>query len=534
MLFHRLSVSALLVAASFQLSEAAATRSAKDPLSACASTNPQSDKVKEAFVFAYNAYKKYAWGHDELLPLSKSYSDSRNGWGASIVDGLDTMLIMGLETEYQEALGFIEKIDFSFSNTTSKGFETNIRYLGGLLAANDLRPNKMLVKKAVEVAEFTLMPLFVQTTSLGSNLMVPLTYMNFKTNRPEAGKTINLAEFGTYTMEFTRLSQVTGDPKYERLANNLVNAAIRHPTRMPGLFPTSWTVDPFAPVDASTITIAGGGDSFYEYLIKNYILQTDKNEDHKLTWQNSVESIEEYMLSPTSQNPDIKYVAMIGNHSVYYTSQELICYWPGNILLGITQITDEAKRTKYRKFADTFYDSCIEAWVKTETSIAPETWNWVPQDDSLEKKLNGLFENSLKSSNIPKKSHQKRSGASSTKTINRSFYVGNSIYDLRPETFESIFYYYRLLGDTKYQNIAEVLFDSINELIRTDAGFTRLRNVDKRPVMLENFQESFFFAETLKYLYLTFTDKNCISLNDYVFNTEAHPFTLPESIAYQS
>lgn len=52
-------------------------------------------------------------------------------------------------------------------------------------------------------------------------------------------------------MEFTRLSQVTGDPKYERLANNLVNAAIRHPTRMPGLFPTSWTVDPFAPVDAS-------------------------------------------------------------------------------------------------------------------------------------------------------------------------------------------------------------------------------------------------------------------------------------------
>lgn len=52
-------------------------------------------------------------------------------------------------------------------------------------------------------------------------------------------------------MEFTRLSQVTGDPKYERLATNLVNAAIRHPTRMPGLFPTSWTVDPFAPVDAS-------------------------------------------------------------------------------------------------------------------------------------------------------------------------------------------------------------------------------------------------------------------------------------------
>lgn len=100
---------------------------------------------------------------------------------ASIVDSLDTMLIMGLEEEYKEALEFVEKIDFSFSNTSSKGFETNIRYLGGLLAANDLRPNSMLVKKAVEVAEATLIPLFVPSTSLGSDLMVPLTYMNFKT-----------------------------------------------------------------------------------------------------------------------------------------------------------------------------------------------------------------------------------------------------------------------------------------------------------------------------------------------------------------
>jgi mannosyl-oligosaccharide alpha-1,2-mannosidase len=62
---------------------------------------------------------------------------------------------------------------------------------------------------------------------------------------------INLAEFGTYSMEFTRLSQVTGNPKYEQLATDLINAAIQQPTRMPGLFPTSWTVKPFAPVNSS-------------------------------------------------------------------------------------------------------------------------------------------------------------------------------------------------------------------------------------------------------------------------------------------
>jgi mannosyl-oligosaccharide alpha-1,2-mannosidase len=97
---------------------------------------------------------------------------------ASIVDALDTMLIMGLDKEYEEALQFVEKIDFYQSKDSSKGFETNIRYLGGLLAANDLRPNSMLVQKAIEVTEATLIPLFVDTTSLSSKVKVPLAYMN--------------------------------------------------------------------------------------------------------------------------------------------------------------------------------------------------------------------------------------------------------------------------------------------------------------------------------------------------------------------
>lgn len=69
-------------------------------------------------------------------------------------------------------------------------------------------------------------------------------------------KTINLAEFGTYSMEFTKLSQVTGNPKYEKLGNDIINAAIKHETRMPGLFPTSWTVKPFAPVQSSKLLAA--------------------------------------------------------------------------------------------------------------------------------------------------------------------------------------------------------------------------------------------------------------------------------------
>lgn len=158
--------------------------------------------------------------------------------------------------------------------------------------------------------------------------MLCLTFFFFllKRKSPEISNTINIAEFGTYTMEFTRLSQITGDPKYKALADDLTSATIEQPTRMPGLFPTSWTVRPFAPVNTSTITIAGGGDSFYEYLIKNYILQNKENDDLLNVWQDSVESIENYMLSPTAEDPRIQYVAMISNSTVYYTSQELVIF----------------------------------------------------------------------------------------------------------------------------------------------------------------------------------------------------------------
>lgn len=109
-------------------------------------------------------------------------------------------------------------------------------------------------------------------------------------------------------------------------------------------------------------------------------------------------------------------------------------------MLGITQVEDEAKKIQYRKFADTFYESCIEAWVKTETSIASESWSWVPQNDALEKKLIKLFEPNLKPSKKTKaKTSPEKRATEKKKTLNRSFNVDYSIYDLRPGIYTHIF-----------------------------------------------------------------------------------------------
>lgn len=110
--------------------------------------------VKESFLHAWGGYKKHAWLKDELAPVSGGYRNSFGGWAATLVDTLDTLWIMGLREEFDEAVAAIDKIDFS---ATEQGelnvFETTIRYLGGFLGAYDLSGNSLLLQKAVEVGE---------------------------------------------------------------------------------------------------------------------------------------------------------------------------------------------------------------------------------------------------------------------------------------------------------------------------------------------------------------------------------------------
>ncbi|EEB92536.1 hypothetical protein MPER_08939 [Moniliophthora perniciosa FA553] len=140
------------------------------------------DAVKQIFVDSYTAYKKYAFGNDDLLPLSNGFSNERNGWGATIIDAMSTMQIMGLDDLFNEAVDFAGKIDFSRSQTndTVSVFETTIRYLGGLLSAYELSGQKhpVLVEKAKEVADKMLF------AWQSPDQKIPFGFLNFHTNEP--------------------------------------------------------------------------------------------------------------------------------------------------------------------------------------------------------------------------------------------------------------------------------------------------------------------------------------------------------------
>lgn len=112
--------------------------------------------VKEAFLHAWNGYKDHAWLRDEVSPKSGGYEDPFSGWGATLVDSLDALVIMGLDDELELALEALDQIDFTTTHSRSVNvFEVIIRYMGGFLAAHDLTKGKhpVLLKKAVELGE---------------------------------------------------------------------------------------------------------------------------------------------------------------------------------------------------------------------------------------------------------------------------------------------------------------------------------------------------------------------------------------------
>jgi len=111
------------------------------------------------------------------------------------------------------------------------------------------------------------------------------------------------------------------------------------------------------------------------------------------------------------------------------------------------------------------------------------------------------------------------------------FYIEKSPYILRPEVVESAFYAWRLTGDTRYQDFVWDAFKSLQKHCKAPASFSSIQDVNSLPAMLTNDSESFLFAELFKYMYLTFADPNLLSLDEYVFTTEAHPFRIPKRVA---
>ncbi|RFU28407.1 hypothetical protein B7463_g7950, partial [Scytalidium lignicola] len=198
--------------------------------------------VKAEFKKAWKGYSTYAWLHDELKPVSGTFRDPFCGWSATLVDAMDTLWMMGLYEEFEAAVAALQQIDFTTSSRTDiPMFETTIRYLGGLIAAYDISGGKYktILDKAVELAD-------VLMGAFDTPNRMPVLYYNWKpafASQPHrASPRSNLAELGSLSMEFTRLAQLTKEPRYYDAVARVTNALEEYQNRgtpLDGVFPES-------------------------------------------------------------------------------------------------------------------------------------------------------------------------------------------------------------------------------------------------------------------------------------------------------
>jgi len=412
-------------------------------------------KIKTEFLHAWNGYKKYAWGHDELKPISETYQD---WYGTSLmmtpVDAFDTMVLMGLKKEADKTEKLIlDSLSFD-KNISVKFFEINIRLVGGLLSSYELTHEKGFLKLAEDLAN-RLMPVFNTKTGM------PYMYVNLKTGEVK-GKISNPAEIGSCFIELGTLSKLTGNLIYFDKAKKALVALYDRRSKI-GLVGSSINVKTGEWTDTES-HISGGIDSYYEYLLKGWKLFGDN--DCKRMWESSVEAVNKYLADSTSTGFWYGQADMNTGKRISTLFGSLDAFFGAELALG-----GDLKR------AEALQASCYKMW--NLTGIEPEEINY----DSMK--------------------------------------ITFPQYVLRPENIESAYYLYHYTHDEKYLEMGKTYFDNIVKYCRTKIGYSGLKNVITKEK--DDEMQSFFLAETLKYLYLMFAPPGTLNFDKIIFNTEAHP-----------
>ncbi len=414
------------------------------------------EQVREATRHAWQGYMQYARGHDDLKPIS---GQPRDWYPAPLlmspVDALDTLLLLGLDKEANEARELIVG-QLSFDQDIEvQNFEVTIRLLGGLLSAYQMTDDPRLLALADDLGT-RLSPVFDSPTGL------PYTHVNLRTGKTR-GTISNPAETGTLLLEFGTLARLTGKQAYYEKAKRALVETYKRRSKI-GLVGLNINVETgeWTNKDAS---IAGGIDSYYEYLLKCWKLFGD--EDCRRMWEDSIGPLNQY-LADDVRGGELWYghADMDSGARTSTTYGALDAFMPGLLALGGD--LERARRLQ---------ESNLKMW-----------------------RLHGIEPESLDYA---------------------AMQVRSPGYALRPEIVESAYYLHHYTGDARYRGMGKEFFDDFVKYTRTEHGFSALKDV--RSKEKDDSMESFLFAETFKYYYLLFAPATALDFDGVVFNTEAHP-----------
>lgn len=433
-------------------------------------------QVHGMFRHAYDSYMQYAYPADELMPLScegrtrgvtKSrgeVDDALGNFQLTLIDSLDTLALLGYVDDFKEAIVKLNKtlnLDGDFVIST---FETNIRVLGGLLGGHAMalelaEMGKMdydnCILRFAKIMGDKLLPAFNTTTG------IPMSRINLKTGtvkktQPETCT----ACAGTLILEFAALSRFTGDGTYEEKARIALDSIWKKRHHGSGLVGTVINVNNGDWVRRES-GIGAGIDSYYEYLLKAYILLGD--EAYLERFNIHYDAIKRFI----QQGP-----MMIDVHMHRPTEQSrsfidsLSAFWPGvQVLKGDIQSAVEIHELLYQVF---------------------KKYGFIPE------------------------------------AFTHKFDVHWGQNPLRPEFAESTYILYKATHDPYYLQVGLEIINTLETYARKRCGYAGIKDVRKKNH--EDRMDSFFLAEMFKYLYLLFAEDSelLIDPNKFVFTTEAH------------
>ncbi|KAK3940810.1 glycoside hydrolase [Diplogelasinospora grovesii] len=513
--------------------------------------------VKQSFQHSWNGYKKHAWLSDEVTPLSGKSKDPFGGWAATLVDALDTLWIMGMKEDFREAVLACEQIDFTTTQTTSINvFETTIRYLGGFLAAYELSGQQypQLLKKAVEVGDLLM-------CAFDTPNRMPISRWNWEEYVRGATQTaprqVLVSEIGSSSLEFTKLSQLTGDMRYydavQRISDEFEKG--QNTTKLPGMWPIVVNAARPAFNEDNAFTLGGMSDSLYEYFPKQYLMLGGALEQPRKLYEGFIDVAKKHLFR-RALNPDNIPLLISGDVRVTGTNsdkvvttpkgQHLTCFVGG--MVGIASRIFE--RPDDLDVAVQITDACVWSYSSTPSGIGPEIWTFAPcglVSDSqtgekckwTDQKWKDAVRQYWRPRNADEIEHETEADKKAADQQITSIIEGRRLppgfidipdkkYILRPEAIESVFIMYRLTGDKQWMEKAWNMFQAIDKHTHTDIAAASLNDVTFSDPTQVDSMESFWLAETLKYFYLVFADWDTVDLDQWVLNTEAHPLRRPD------
>ncbi|CEJ85751.1 Putative Glycosyl hydrolase family 47 [[Torrubiella] hemipterigena] len=498
------------------------------------------EQVVEAFQLSWDSYERHGWGYDEYHPIAKTGKHmAPKGLGWIIIDSLDTLILMNQTSRLKHAREWISTSLTWEQNQDVNTFETTIRMLGGLLSAHylstefpDLAPQTdddpgkegedLYLEKAMDLAS-RLMSAFDSPSGI-PYASVNLEQFKGIPSHADMGAS-STAEATTLQLEFKYLAKLTGEKNFWDKAEKVMEI-IDENNAQDGLVPI-YIYATNGEFRGENIRLGSRGDSYYEYLIKQYLQTNKKEKVYETMWEEALQGMRKHLLTYTEPSG----FTILGERPNGLDSalspkmDHLVCFLPGTIALAATgglTLEEARKRPTWSqqheedmKLARELTQTCWGMYKYMATGLAAEITYF---------KIGNPPASPDKGHPVPPRKLDGHANAAWRKDFEVH---SNDVHNLqRPETVESLFYMWRITGDIQYREWGWEMFRSFmnHTAVEDKGGFTSLSDANQVPPLVKDNMESFWLAETLKYMYLLFSPDDLLPLDQIVLNTEAHPF----------